>query len=1133
MHRALAGLAAGLVLGGMMLGTSRAEDMYRPGGLIPGGVPATFNITAVVSGTNTTASWYGPHGWYTVQATTNYNNIIVGPYSNLATTAATSYNWSVNVNNQGITNGTRVLQNNGFAGSGACSGCHGDKYSQYATTLHSAAYNNLSANTNYPLTSLTVGAGQPTGFTDITNTPHLANVGCENCHGPAAWHKYSDHNLILPAVSIDPQICGGCHTGPALPQYDEYVTTKHAQVNDDIKYGFNTGIYYTNTIVMKGSVVTNAGALGSSNVYGFYVTTNANLTLKTNATTGIIHSQYGSPSYVYDPGQDRAAGCGVCHSGAARMAMLKDYENRLSGITNALAMPTRNDSAAWGPTCAVCHDPHPSNTNTPSQLRYPTVSTNFYTMPTTADKRTILTTNSMGAVTTSVVFMNSAFASFYNTNVQVCGQCHNSRGARWDGNSYGLVTNPVTQAVGVDVVTSYVTYTKAANPGVLFYATNSDGSFCTNSSGYGRAPHHSMQYNMLIGIIENDYYNTNSSGVATNRMQTHGSGTADQCATCHVPTYTSGTNLITGHTFELDYSGCMTVSGSGTGCHSSYSANSLTAKIVQTQLSTTNSIIRIASLLNQWATNKAPDILRTNYGTLAWEFTAPGELGATNSLSTTGPLSAYSYKTNAGWTSPSYTNDNQQLMIPADIRRARFNVYTVLHDQSLGVHNPTYIPLLLADAESRVASFFPKASFTATPTSGILSSSNTFAVVFTCSGAGVTNCAWTFGDGNSANTTGLKYTNTYTTSGTFSVTLTVTDTNGASETMTRANYIMIGAYPSVSFVANVTSGPNPTTVIFTNTSSNTGDVTRWRWGMGSQSFYTAPSDGNTFTYTFTNGGLYTITLRPTVAGASGSTATSNNYVVIAGPSSSFSAATTKGLVPLTITFTNTSTGATNYFWDFGDGNTSTSTNPANIYTNAGTYTVTLYATGSGVTNVLTRASYIAAYPKSVSFTGAPTVGVVPLTVYFTNLSTNSTSYLWSFGDGNTSTNQNPSNTYTNVGSNTVTLTAIAPTPTNALVIKTNTLVLTNYIVVNPAPVANFTNITPRNGWAPLTVTFTNTSANAFSYVWNFGDGKTSASVNPSNTYTNAGDYHVTLSAISYGVTNTLVRDLFVHVAAPY
>ena len=67
--RALAGLAAGLVLGGMQ--TSRAEDMYRPGGIIPGGVPASFNINAVVSGTNTTVSWYGPHAWYTVQATTN------------------------------------------------------------------------------------------------------------------------------------------------------------------------------------------------------------------------------------------------------------------------------------------------------------------------------------------------------------------------------------------------------------------------------------------------------------------------------------------------------------------------------------------------------------------------------------------------------------------------------------------------------------------------------------------------------------------------------------------------------------------------------------------------------------------------------------------------------------------------------------------------------------------------------------------------------------------------------------------------------------------------------------------------------------------------------------------------------
>ncbi|PYI85564.1 MAG: hypothetical protein DME26_10735, partial [Verrucomicrobia bacterium] len=77
-----------------------------------------------------------------------------------------------------------------------------------------------------------------------------------------------------------------------------------------------------------------------------------------------------------------------------------------------------------------------------------------------------------------------------------------------------------------------------------------------------------------------------------------------------------------------------------------------------------------------------------------------------------------------------------------------------------------------------------------------------------------------------------------------------------------------------------------------------------------------------------------------------------------GPIASFTAGPTSGLAPLTVNFTNSSSGATDYGWDFGDGNTSTAINPANTYTNAGNYTVSLRAIGGGVTNTLTRANYI-------------------------------------------------------------------------------------------------------------------------------------------------------------------------------
>jgi PKD repeat protein len=99
--------------------------------------------------------------------------------------------------------------------------------------------------------------------------------------------------------------------------------------------------------------------------------------------------------------------------------------------------------------------------------------------------------------------------------------------------------------------------------------------------------------------------------------------------------------------------------------------------------------------------------------------------------------------------------------------------------------------------------------------------------------------------------------------------------------------------------------------------------------------------------------------------------------------------------------------------------------------------------------------------------------------------------------------------------------------------KTNSLTRSNYIVAGLAPTAAFT-ATPTNGFSPLTVTFANTSANAASYVWNFGDGTTDTNVNPVHIYsaTNTRPFTVTLQAIGSGLTNTATGVNFIHVAVP-
>ena len=135
-----------------------------------------------------------------------------------------------------------------------------------------------------------------------------------------------------------------------------------------------------------------------------------------------------------------------------------------------------------------------------------------------------------------------------------------------------------------------------------------------------------------------------------------------------------------------------------------------------------------------------------------------------------------------------------------------------------------------------------------------------------------------------------------------------------------------------------------------------------------------------------------------------------------------------GNVPFDVKFTDNSTaGATSYEWDFGDGGNSTEQNPTNKYTYPGTYSVRLNVSNeNGTTTCLAERLINAAWPSipSAGFSSNATVGKSPLAVNFTDRSTNSpTSWLWEFGDGSTSTEQNPSHTYTAARLYTVNLTA--------------------------------------------------------------------------------------------------------------
>lgn len=187
----------------------------------------------------------------------------------------------------------------------------------------------------------------------------------------------------------------------------------------------------------------------------------------------------------------------------------------------------------------------------------------------------------------------------------------------------------------------------------------------------------------------------------------------------------------------------------------------------------------------------------------------------------------------------------------------------------------------------------------------------------------------------------------------------------------------------------------------------------------------------------------------------------------------------------------------------------------------------LYAGKLGAGRINAFKAVSSGSPPVANFSGNPTSGYKPLIVQFTDFSTGSiTSRSWNFGDGSTSTEQNPSHTYNAAGTYTASLTVTGPGGTD---IETKT----NYIQVTEAPaVAGFSG-SPTSGYRPLTVQFTDGSTGTInSWAWDFGDGWTSPQRNPSHTYNSAGTYTVSLSVTGPGGIDTETKMNYINVIQP-
>lgn len=335
-----------------------------------------------------------------------------------------------------------------------------------------------------------------------------------------------------------------------------------------------------------------------------------------------------------------------------------------------------------------------------------------------------------------------------------------------------------------------------------------------------------------------------------------------------------------------------------------------------------------------------------------------------------------------------------------------------------------------------------------------------------------------------------------------------------------------GSSPIAQFSATPFSGSAPLAVTFTDQSSNNPTSWTWNFGTGDTSNSQNPS------YTFQNAGTFNVILTATNNYGSNSI-TKNSLITVtalppppAAPVTSFTSNKTTGTSPLNISFTDTSTNnPTSWLWNFGDNTTSQSKNPNHTYNNAGNYTVSLQTANAGGSNTLIKQNYITVHaitaPTASFSITTSTSGYAPLVVKFKDTSTGApTSWLWTFGNGTTSSSQNPSCTYNSPGVYTVSLKT-----SNAG--GSNTITKTNYINVRqPLPIASFSaNVT--FGKKPLSVTFRNTSTGATSYSWSFGDGTTSTLQSPVHTYSKSGSYSVSLTATNQSGNNVMTKRKYI------
>lgn len=402
---------------------------------------------------------------------------------------------------------------------------------------------------------------------------------------------------------------------------------------------------------------------------------------------------------------------------------------------------------------------------------------------------------------------------------------------------------------------------------------------------------------------------------------------------------------------------------------------------------------------------------------------------------------------------------------------------------------------------------------------GVCSAPATINFTNTSTGPAPLSYTWDFGDGNGSVLSNPVH--TYITNGNFTVSLIAVSPQGCRDTVIKPSLISIGNLTS-QFISpdTVCAGTN---FNITNTTTPTPVSVLWNFGDATTSVQMNPVKS------YASAGTYTIKLVNNFGACSDSI--SKQIVVKASPTAAFSANQTTGcMTPFPVNFTNQSTAASSWSWNFGDGATSGAQHPSHVYTTPGVYTVTLIAFNSnGCSDTMVIPQFIQIVEPVITLNGFPQTGCVPLTINPTASITSNqpiASYLWNFGDGITSSLVTPAHTYSVAGTYNVSL--IITTLGGC----TDTAIITNAVTVGQKPTAAFTAV-PTDVCAFQPVQFTDNSTGAVDHwFWQFGDGGTSTNQNPVYNYSDTGYFSVTLIVWSNTCPDTLTLADLVHVKPP-